>query len=280
MNPGAEEIGWDGVDNDCDGEALDLPWVGVSSWNTCVVHADGTLECKGYSGFGLNSEPSGNRWRQVSMGQNTACALDDHGRVECWGQCAAVDVCNPPSIAFETITVGTGHACGLTSTGDAVCWGTFLSGEDQIGSGPWAKVSAGYITTCAIDLAGSMTCAGHDGDWTMTRPPSVSGRWVDVSVGVFVACGVLDTGVAYCWGDESYGFSHDFPGNWSAVSIGDSTPCFVSMSGTASCGSSTLTSYGPGFSTMEPHYEHQCGIRGGTDIVCFPDHCTYGQCDW
>ncbi|HVX88420.1 MAG TPA: hypothetical protein VG940_05790 [Gemmatimonadales bacterium] len=147
----------------------------------------------------------GQKYRVVSVGGASACAVRIDGGVDCWGQkkgvaitgmsglqCQPSDAClyTPTAIAVPgtAIRVGVGrdHACALITTGDVYCWGDNAFG--QLGrpgaaslipvkvSGGYAFVSlsVGAYHTCAIEAgSGAVGCWGANstgqlGDGTTT----------------------------------------------------------------------------------------------------------------
>jgi alpha-tubulin suppressor-like RCC1 family protein/uncharacterized protein YjdB len=132
-------------------------------------------------------------------------------------------------ILRQTIAAGTDHSCALTESGVAYCWGLNISGA--LGDG----------TTTARD-----------------RPGPVSGAKLFVSVATSRngttpnarghSCGLTETGVAYCWGDNYFGQLGDGTTSnrstpiavsgtlhFAALSLGLEATCGVTTSGVAYC---------------------------------------------
>ena len=139
-------------------------------------------------------------------------------------------------LVFETITAGgfdIGHTCGIASGGAAHCWGDNELG--QLGSGtpdiaphPQPIAVSGGLTfvslsagsgrhSCGLVFNGAAYCWGENtfgglGDGSTTSRPSpvaVIGGVVfaELKAGGFTGhtCGLTDTGIGYCWGDNQRG---------------------------------------------------------------------------
>lgn len=139
----------------------------------------------------------GNKYRAVSVGGNSACAIRINNTVDCWGwkkgstltgmtglQCEPADAClyAPTAMAVPgtaiRIGVGAEHACALTSTGEVYCWGDNSTG--QLGR-------AGVASITPVKVSGGYT-------------------FVSISVGAFHTCAIeAGSGAVGCWGDNQFG---------------------------------------------------------------------------
>jgi alpha-tubulin suppressor-like RCC1 family protein len=139
-------------------------------------------------------------------------------------------------VTLTQITMGYYHVCALASTGAAYCWGRGYEGE--LGNGTsglsnvpvavtmggltFTQISAGQYSTCGVTSAGAAYCWGFNSKGQLgisgsttnyTTPQAVtttgtalSGRTVvQVAVGYQHACALDNTGLVYCWGDDTYG---------------------------------------------------------------------------
>jgi alpha-tubulin suppressor-like RCC1 family protein len=89
--------------------------------------------------------------------------------------------------ALASISAGARYTCGLTQAGGAMCWGEGLAGE--LGTMP--------AELCAFPNGIPVICS--------TAPLAVSDelRFKAIFAGSGHTCTILDSGRAYCWGDNS-----------------------------------------------------------------------------
>jgi alpha-tubulin suppressor-like RCC1 family protein len=193
---------------------------------------------------------------QISAGGAVTCALDSAGAAYCWGfngnselgdgttadSSVPVAVDTSGALAGKRLTqISTGdtEACAVDSAGAAYCWGDNEWGELGGGipahdsdvpvavdtSGVLAgktitQVTAGVLSACALDSAGSAYCWGDNqlgelGNNSTARQYSpvavyaggvLAGKTLtQVSAGDLDACAVDSAGAAYCWGDNQWG---------------------------------------------------------------------------
>jgi alpha-tubulin suppressor-like RCC1 family protein len=177
----------------------------------------------------------------INTGGGNTCGLNSTGSAYCWGannygQLGNGTTTNSPipvlvsgGLTFSSISAGGGSPCGLNSTGSAYCWGYNFNG--QLGNGTitnssipvpvnggltFSSISSGAGHACALNFTGTAYCwgannfAGQLGDGTNTDsriPVLVSGglTFSSITTGNKHTCGVTSTGIAYCWGYNSYG---------------------------------------------------------------------------
>lgn len=142
-----------------------------------------------------SQRPTGMRYSAVSTGGAHACALSSDGRVYCWGsnwygQLATgtarrhtaylMPVQSAAPMRFTSIVAGDRHNCGI-SEGAVRCWGAASFGVLGDGRIPWMEHSA--------------------------RPVVVSHgeRFSSIASGVMHNCGLMSSGIAYCWGLNEFG---------------------------------------------------------------------------
>lgn len=114
--------------------------------------------------------------------------------------------------AGPALAVGAEHACAIRG-GRARCWGSDRMGQRGADGAEARAIFAGGETTCWIDPAARLWCAGHNhhgqlGDGTLASR-STPGRVLDdvatASVGFAHACAVDDAGQGWCWGWNALG---------------------------------------------------------------------------
>jgi len=146
-----------------------------------------TLSSQDTNWYASQQVYSGSRFRQVSAGVTHTCALTVGGDAYCWGsngqgelgngsyQQSTFPTSGPTGSAFTLITAGNGHTCGLVKPSQiAVCWGANDVG--QLGNN-----GAGANSPVPVEVFGGR-------------------RFASISAGDRTTCGVVTTGVTYCWG--------------------------------------------------------------------------------
>jgi len=182
------------------------------------------------------------------------------------------------TMLFASLTAGYMHTCGLTPTGAAYCWGDNSRG--QLGTGTtsssdvpvpvagnliFSSISASTDTSISLvsRLAGalpsSFTCGLAGGAaycWGAgigepSTPTLVSGgiSFVQLSAGGAHACGLTQSGKAYCWGYDGDDQLGNGPGpnnsatpvavvgglTFSSISAGRRHSCGTATDGTSYC---------------------------------------------
>ncbi|MEO0337437.1 MAG: Calx-beta domain-containing protein, partial [Pseudomonadota bacterium] len=131
-------------------------------------------------------------FRQISAGQDHACAIGSEGRVYCWGSGTNSKLGNgttsgssftPVLVSFgdnpggfRVLSAGADHTCGIGTDNQAYCWGYGFAGALGGGSllsesepavvslgastGAYKQISAGGDHTCAIGNDDRVYCWG------------------------------------------------------------------------------------------------------------------------
>lgn len=176
---------------------------------------------------------------------NHACGLEaPTGLAYCWGdnhagalgigEQAGSDSPVPVkgALRFESLSVGNYATCGIeAATALAHCWGSNQFGDlgdgtietrweptAVVGGLRFSRISANGSHTCGVEAqTGLAYCWGKegligDGTFSQRSVPTLvaSGarqiRFSDISAGAAHTCGTeMETGVAYCWGNNSLG---------------------------------------------------------------------------
>jgi alpha-tubulin suppressor-like RCC1 family protein len=242
--------------------------IAVSSSHSCAVEPGGRAVCWG---FGPNGE--------LGSAATDRCGLDP---------CERLPATVAGGITFASISAGPGetggvsptsHTCGLTASGQAYCWGSNRYGE--LGDGTttnrstpvavagglrFLKLSVADYHTCGIATDGKAYCWGRAGalGYAASGTCAAAGcellpRAVDggltfteiATTGLTSAdhtCALTSTGVAYCWGSNSYGelgrsgtYYSQAPApvatalTFRSIAVGDQFTCAVASDGTAYC---------------------------------------------
>jgi alpha-tubulin suppressor-like RCC1 family protein len=174
---------------------------------TCAITSADGVKCWGNNARGQLGDPSLNSSfsqvpvdvsgltsgvRAIAAGGLHACALTAAGGVKCWGwnlqgalgnntttnSTSPVDVTGL-SGGVQAIVVGDGHSCALTVEGGVKCWGWNYSGA--LGNGSYSSSS---IPVSVTELSGGVQA---------------------ITAGNHHTCGVISSGGAKCWGDNSSG---------------------------------------------------------------------------
>lgn len=192
---------------------------------------------------------------------------------------------------FASLAAGAERTCARTGNGAVFCWGalwvTTLNGADVTRSQanparvlpapPFKSLAVGTNTTCgiAVEAAGfednAAYCweanpAGGLGDGTVAgslTPRLVLGglRFVAVSSGALQTCAVADSGLAYCWGDGSFG-QLGLPSAFLNTRCGPSKlPCSASPVRVSGWRLFSQITAGQG--------HHSCGLTLGGNIYCW-----------
>jgi alpha-tubulin suppressor-like RCC1 family protein len=170
--------------------------------HSCGLTADGTAYCWGYNeqgqiGDGTNTNrltpvpvATTLKFKQIAAGLTHTCALDTNGNPFCWGDNVAgalgdgslINKSSPVPVEgganFTTIAVGERHACGLAPDGIVQCWGYNAFGA--LGDGTFAP--------------------------SRTQPVLLVNPilFKKIAAGAYHTCGISQSNVTYCWGDNSY----------------------------------------------------------------------------
>lgn len=225
-------------------------------------------------------------WTSLGVGQQFACAVNTGGALRCWGanqdgqlgdgsttNRAVPTAANDDEFTDYTEVVGGGtHACGLRAGGELRCWGRNQRGQLGIDLGttarviptpvpvagitaPWATLGLGLRTSCAIDAAGQLWCAGYvangalgTGDGSRRTPVMIPGAWDRLSLGDDATCAqAMGTPNIACWGANYDGL------------LGDGT--LIDRFAPPPPSAMVWNAFDLG--------DHGCGIGGGSRLFCW-----------
>jgi len=193
---------------------------------------------------------------------------------------SALPVAVAGGLSFQLIAAGgfvIGHTCGLTDMGDAYCWGDNQRGQLGIGTGdlnPHAVpdlVSGGLVFkwltaglgqhSCGLTELGAAYCWGSNTVGALGNrskknsavPVAVAGNLIfdQLIAGGFNGhtCGLIDSGAAYCWGENARG------------QIGDGT--------TTDRLAPRAVAGGLVFLSIDAGFRHTCGRASTGTVYCW-----------
>ena len=208
--------------------------------------------------------------------------------------CNTVESPKTAAVSFASVAIGGWHGCGLTFAGAADCWGSNGSGEIGNGNSTDASapaavtgahvfrmVTAGFSHSCGL-VGGAAYCWGANADGQLgtgaitgpqtcnslvpasdcsTSPVAVTGGFTFqvVSAGGEHTCAVTTTGLAYCWGLNTYG------------QLGDGSASGPQTCGTAGdcSGSPVAVAGGFSFAGVSAGAYHTCGLTTAGVAYCW-----------
>jgi alpha-tubulin suppressor-like RCC1 family protein len=225
--------------------------------------------------------------RDITAGQEHACAVKSDGSVWCWGynnyfqlgDGTTITRIRPVQVTgiSNAVAVDSGeqHSCALTASGAVFCWGRNQYG--QLGDGslinrdhPVAAVgldqgvvglSIGALHSCAVLQGGGARCWGRNDDGELGDGTTVdrylptalndSGTaYAAISAGGSHTCGRTAGGQAKCWGYNGSG------------QIGNGT--------TSNRTSPTaVDGLGSGVTDIAAGSNHSCALRGSAEMKCW-----------
>ncbi len=237
---------------------------------------------------------SGNlRFSRLDGGEQHTCGLTPTSTLYCWGRnnngelgTGNTTTTNTPTLVggglvFAGFSTGWFHTCAITPTGLKYCWGSNTAG--QIGNNAIFDTKAprpvsGNLTfsgvyandnhSCALTLLDKAYCWGTNGSAGLLGNNSTVNSPVPVEVSTTIefssltsngfnqTCGLQKTtGLAYCWGSNTYG----------QLGTGNTTRSLIPIAVVAPVGSSTPLA----FSSLAAGDDHICGITPTQDLYCW-----------
>jgi alpha-tubulin suppressor-like RCC1 family protein len=185
------------------------------------------------------------RFVALSCGGFNTCALAPRGELWCWGDNSEGKLAqdDPPAgttgslersespipvqteLRFAKVSVGQGHVCAVSEQGRLYCWGRNNVGQVGDPTAPeqtrapvavggdtqYLSASAGQRHSCAVDVAGKLSCWGQnvegllglESDQPIVRAPAAVGDdsdWDQVALNWLHGCAHKKNGSLFCWG--------------------------------------------------------------------------------
>jgi hypothetical protein len=219
--------------------ATDLHLVQVASTDLigCGVTSEGRGYCwneaNPYAGTGIPDPElisSTDRFTQVAVSYGLGCGLVSADRLLCWSHPYPLKGTPQPfevptgGLRFASIELNDYGLCGTTDTGELWCW---PSSPDSVRAGPPSPAAPGF----------------HFAQVSSSGVPGLTTR---------SACGVDQSGTAYCWGNDDY-----------------------DQLGTGTSGGATSTPQpvagGLRFRAVEAGDWHSCGVTPESQVYCWGD---------
>jgi len=251
---------------------------------SCGIGASGTAVCWGDNSVGelgngalsngtmISSTPvvvsTGAALTAVSAGAFHACGLDGSHKVYCWGLNASGQLGNGT-------TTGPQQCLG----GQAPC-NTTPAAITGVGIDTFTMVSAGMLSSCAVNFARTAFCWGDNqlgelGNGSTTNSPTPTAvvspqgvSFVSVSVAHTMAfdstwhtCALASDGAAYCWGDDAFGeLGSGTSQNQTCINFGVVGPCSTVPVAVAG---------GISFRAISSGGDFTCGVDGLGIVYCW-----------
>jgi len=185
--------------------------------------------------FTISAPLSFNPHTRVSAGSGTSCHLDGAGVARCWGNGEVGGVGDgqfglrlSPAIVgggyqFRSVQTSSSQSCGITTSNSLVCWGRYTTSATSPTNSatpttiatpvpPVALATAADAFVCILSANGAAWCRSllntngqlGTGNTNVSNGTfaAVTGNheFVAIAIGRSHACGLKETGQAWCWG--------------------------------------------------------------------------------
>ncbi len=183
------------------------------------------------------------KFASISSGVATTCGIATTGATYCWGANNSGQVGNGTSsnnvlapalvgggYIFLSVAPASSNTCATTSSREVYCWGNITYRDNLppdghtnqiaqsmpmlIGTGMVAVVAGQDNRFCTVDPAGLAYCWSLAFNYSpstgvspapLPGPVSTSLSFTTLRMGYGHVCGLVSSGQAYCWGDNSLG---------------------------------------------------------------------------
>ena len=232
-----------------------------------VRDADGT----GTGTFTVSFSAQLNGVRQVTAGEEHACALLLDSSITCWGAEFGGLLLAPAGQRFTSVAAGMFHTCAVTIDGSVECWGENSSGQTEPPAlSDFVVVRAGFYHSCGLRSNGTVTCWGYDSDGRLDVPPDVS--FSVLAAGTFHTCGIDTDQAVVCWGENESGQTLAPSGEFGDIAGGLRRTCGLTTDGRAECWGEafpTLSTLEGTFMALAASLSNMCGLREDATVACW-----------
>lgn len=240
----------------------------------CGLDLAGYASCTGGTNVGWTLPPH-ERFRQIAVGLNHACAIREDGSVACWGNGQT----QAPDGEFVQIDSGETISCGLRESGAAECWWTELGGElypFETPAGPFTTIAYGRTHGCGLGPDGEATCWEYDDEVPNFEP--ASGPFEQISAagstyfeGKSTSCGLHEDGTISCWGDSDELNAQVPEGEFLHVVTAESWACGLRPDGHVECWAEGggLDAPDREFTSIDASGYGVCGLEADGTISCW-----------
>jgi hypothetical protein len=250
--------------------------VAAGTADTCIVHEDGTVGCRGsiYDVYGERPPAEalhglvGNRYAQVG----SMCGLNDADELRCWGflnHHAGLD--QVPAGPHASPSLCLSSAVALDSQARVEVWGSSPPADYPLPTEALVSVATDCVDVCGITTKGEISCAvaTRTVAWDLIGPP-MGAPFVAISASAHRFCGLDEVGRVLCQGG---GVPEDLSEVVEVASISGGA-CVLRANGEIRCfspGDRPIVAEVPEgvFTAMDVGETHACAVRDDGEVLCW-----------
>ena len=197
---------------------------------SCAIATDDTIACWGYNTNGSTRPPAGT-YKTLASGQRHSCAIATDDTLECWGYNAYGQILAPAG-TYKDIDVGWEHSCAIATDDTLACWGYPEAGNVDPPAGTYMALASGDAHNCAISTDGTLACWGINREGQASPP---AGTYESIDSGWRHSCAIATDGTVACWGDNNAGQADAPAGTYKAVFTRGNNSCAIATDDTLTC---------------------------------------------
>jgi alpha-tubulin suppressor-like RCC1 family protein len=190
--------------------------------HTCGVTLSGEVKC--WIGATAQATPDGGGFVQVAVTSDGACAVQTQGNVTCWARNSMPIGQVVPDGLYTNLVRSKAAILGLTNLGELKHWGTLY---EDVEIPEAARSIDGWLAVCWTDASKAVRCSGVG----FAETPAL--KVEQIATGQSMACGLIETGLARCWGLDPYGAPEG--ARFVELSTGKSHACGITTEGKVLC---------------------------------------------